>query len=103
MNMWQKNKHKNRGGTWRWNEEVQNVKARRKKMFKTLYKHRSKENRTRYNSTRNKTKKVVARAIKIKDEKEIETLSKTPSKIFKYPKMIKREEKCRRWKMHLRN
>ena len=41
-------------------------------MFKALCNHRSEENRTKYYAIHNKTKKAVARAIRMEVEKEIE-------------------------------
>ena len=46
-----------------------------KKLFKTLCNHRSEENRTRYNATCNKTKKVVVKTIRMKLRKKIEAFS----------------------------
>ena len=38
----------------------------------------------------NKTKQVVARAMRMETEKKIEALSEIPNKIFKFLKMMKR-------------
>ena len=72
---------------------------------------------------RNQTKKVIAKAMKTKAEKEMEELREKPNKIFKYVKFMKRdgkdveggkwikgrngrigfsqEDRCRIWKEHM--
>ena len=63
-------------------------------MFKTLCNYRSKENnRTRYNAIRNKTKKAMARVMRMKAEKGIEAFPKVLIKIFKFFKMMKKKRK----------
>ena len=62
-------------------------------MIKTLCNDRSEENRTRYNAICNKTKKVVARAMRMEIEKKIETFSESFTEIFKFLKMMKKEGK----------
>ena len=63
--------------------------------------HISKENRTRTNAICNETKKVVARAMRIKAEKEIEAFSETPT--FQFSKNDKKRKRCPRRKIHSRH
>lgn len=84
---------RNHGGTWWWNEEVRDSIAKKKEAHKALCKNRCSENKAKYVAIRNKTRKVVAKAMKSEAEKEIETLQATPNNIYKFLKSIKRDGK----------
>ena len=55
--------------TWWWNEEVKDAVAKKKKAFKDLCKDRCEANKLLYKKIRNRTKKVVASAIRKEAEK----------------------------------
>ena len=79
---------KDREGTRWWNKEVQNVTARKvQSMLPQIT-----EQKTKYNSIRTKAKAVVARAMKMEANKDIETFFKIPKKNFRFLKIIKREK-----------
>ena len=62
-------------------------------MLKTVCNHRSEKNRTRYNAIRNKTKKVVTRAMRMEAKKKLEAFSESPNTIFMLMKLLKKEGK----------
>ena len=74
-------------------EEVRNAIARKNEAFKTFCKTGLEEHEISYRKTRNQTKKVIAKAMKTKAEKEMEELREKPSKIFKFVKFMKRDGK----------
>ena len=68
--------------------------------FETPCKNNSEKNRNRYHVIYNKTKKVMARAMRIEANKEIAAFSKRPNKLFKFLKIMKRrknikDKKCK--------
>ena len=54
------------GNTWWWNEQVKDAINRKKKAFKLWCKNRSAENKNKYRKARNETKKVIAKAKRLK-------------------------------------
>ena len=84
---------KNGGNKWWWNEEVRNAITRKKEAFKTFCKTGLEEPKISYRKMRNQTKKVIAKAMKTKAEKEMEELREKPNKIFKFVKFMKRDGK----------
>ena len=113
----------NGGNKWWWNEEVRNAIARKKEAFKTFCKTGLEELKKFYRKIRNQTKKVIAKAMKMEAEKEMEELREKPNKIFKFVKFMKRdgkdveggkwikgrdgrigfgqEDRCKIWKEHM--
>ena len=53
-----------------WYEEVKNTIARKKATFKELCRFSSEENKIQYKRIRNQTRKIVARAMRIKVNSE---------------------------------
>ena len=66
-----KKSRRDRGGMWWWNEEVKDTIARKKASFKELCKFSSEENETQYKRSRNRTRKIVARAMRMKANQEL--------------------------------
>ena len=65
---------RDQGNTWWWNEQVKEAIDRKKKAFKTWCKNRSAENKSNYRKARNRTKKMVAKAMKHAAEEEMKVL-----------------------------
>ena len=81
------------GETWWWNEEVQEVIARKKASFRTLQKHKTEENKAAYKMNKKKAKKVVAEAMKRETEKELALLDGRDNGIFRKLKIMKNESR----------
>ena len=72
-------------GTRWWNEDV-NLKeaiARKKDVHKEMCKSGTEANKARYKNMKNRTKKVVAKAMKDAAEQQLKELSEHPNKVFK--------------------
>ena len=82
-----------RGNTWWWNEEVKEAVARKRAAYKELCKNSSDENKTRYKTMKNQTKKVVARAMRRETEKQLKGLEEKPNGVFKLVKCMKKDGK----------
>ena len=72
--MWEKKSRRDRGDMWWWNEEVKDTIARNKTIFKELCRFPSEENKTRYKRLRNQTRKIVARALRMEADQELNNL-----------------------------
>ena len=81
------------GNTWWSNEEVKDAVAKKKKAFKDLCKDRCEANKMLYKKIRNKTKKVVASAMRNEAEKETKDLREKPNHVYKLVKLMKRDGK----------
>ena len=84
---------RDQGNTWWWNEQVKEAIDRKKKAFKTWCKNRSAENKSNYRNARNRTKKVVAKAMKQAAEEEMKVLYNKPNDVFKFVKFMRRDGK----------
>ena len=82
---------RDRGNTWWWNEEVKDAIKIKKKAFSEWCKNRSEENKDSYKKQKNRTKKVVATAMKKEAERELEGLCGKPNNVFRLVKFMKRE------------
>ena len=65
--------------------------SNKKDAYRERCKNKSDKNMEKYKTMKNRAKKTVARAMKVAAEKEIDELSKTPNKIFKFVKFMKKE------------
>ena len=81
---------KDQGNTWWWNEQVKEAIDRKKKAFKTWCKNRSAENKSNYRKARNRTRKVVAKAMKQAAEEEMKVLYNKSNNVFKLVKFMRR-------------
>ena len=70
------------GNTWWWSEKVKDAVAKKKKAFKDLCKDGCKANKPLYKKIRNRTKKVVASAMRKEAEKETKDLREKPNHAF---------------------
>ena len=86
---------KDRGDTWWWNKDVQEIIAKKKKAYKEWCKNKSEENKITYRQVKNRTKRVISRAMKEEAEKVWEDLDLhvSPNNIFKVLKFIKNDSK----------
>ena len=72
---------------------MRNAIASKKEAFKTFCKTGLEEHKISNRKMRNHTKKVIAKAMKMEAEKEMEELCEKPNKIFKLVKFKKRDGK----------
>ena len=80
-----------RGNPWWWNEEVNDAIDRKKKAFKLWCMNRSAENKNKCRKARNETKKVIAKAMRLEAEEEMNVLCTTPNDVFKFVKFMRKE------------
>ena len=79
--------------TWWWNKQVKEAIDRKKNAFKTWCKNRSAENKSNYRKARNRTRKVVAKAMKQAAEEEMKVLYNKSNDVFKLVKLMRRDGK----------
>ena len=85
---------------WWWNEEVKHTIARKKAAFKELCRFPSEENKTQYKRIRNQMRKIVARAMRMEANKELNNLYQNSNSVFcflrrtKKGRMLKEEGAC---------
>ena len=91
--MWQKVGRQEGGNKWWWNEEVKDAVAKKKKAFKNLCKDGCEANKLLYQKIRNRTKKVVASAMRKNAEKETKDMREKPNHVLKLVKLMKRDGK----------
>ena len=89
-----KKSRRDQGNTWWWNEEVNETIARKKVAFKKLCRFPSEENKTHYKSIRNQTRKIVARAMKMEANKELNDLYQNSNSVFYFLRRMKKEGKA---------
>ena len=86
-----KSRRDRRGVRW-WNEEVKDTIARKKAAFKELCRFPSEENKTTY-KRRNQTRKIVARAMRMEANQELNDLYQNSNSAFYFLKRMKKEGK----------
>ena len=87
-----KNKgRRDQGDKWWWNEDVKEAIAR-KDVHKEMCKRGTEGNKARYKNMKNRTMKVVTKAMKEVAEWELREVSEHPNKVFKLVKTMKRWE-----------
>ena len=92
-----KNKfRRNRGDMWWWNEEVKDTIARKKAAFKGLCRFPSEENTTKYKRLKNQTRKIVARAMRMAANQELNDLYQNSNSVFYFHRRMKKEGRV--WK-----
>jgi len=72
---------------------VVNAIAKKKEAFKKFCNTRLEEHNVAYKRIRKQTRKVIAKAMKVEAEKEIEDIREKPNKIFKFVKLMKKDGK----------
>ena len=65
--------------------------SNKKDAYGAMCKNRSGKNVANYIAMRNRAKKVVARAMKVGAEKEMEDFGKMPNNVFKFVKSMKKD------------
>ena len=88
-----KKSRRDQGDMWWWNEEVKDTITRKKAAFKKLCRFPSKENKTQYKHTRNQTKKIVARAMRMEANQELKNFNQNSNSVFYFLRRMKKEGK----------
>ena len=88
-----KNPSRDQGDMWWWNEEVKDTITRKKAAFKELSRFPSEENKTKYKRIRNQTRKIVARAMKMEANQELNNLYQNSNSVFYFLRRMKKEGK----------
>ena len=78
---------------WWWNEEVKDTIATKKAAFKELCRFLSEENKTQYKRIRNQTRKIVARAMRMEANQELNDLYQNSNSVFYFLRRMKKEGK----------
>ena len=76
---------------WWWNEKVKDTIARKKAAFKELCRFPSDENTTQYKRIRNQTRKIVARAMRMEANQELNYLYQNSNSVFYFLRRLKKE------------
>jgi len=66
------------------------LQERKKGAFKKFCNTRLEEHKVAYKRIRNQTRKVIAKAMKVEAEKEMEEMREKRNKIFKFVKLMKK-------------
>ena len=88
-----KKSRRDQGDMWWWNEEVKDTIIRKKAAFKELCRFPSKEKKTQYKRIRNQTRKIVARAMRMEANQELNNLYPNSNSVFYFLGRMKKEEK----------
>ena len=83
---------------WWWNKEVKDTIAKMNVRFKELCKFPSEENKTQYKRLRYQTRKIVARALRMEANQELNNLYQNSNSAFYFLRRMKKE-KCGRRKV----
>ena len=84
---------KGQGDMWWWNEEIKDTIARKKAAFKEPCRFPSEQNKTQYKRIRNQTRKIVARAIRMEANQELNNSNQNSNSVFYFLKKNKQEGK----------
>ena len=76
---------------WWRNEKVKDTIARKKAAFKELCRFPSDENTTQYKRIRNQTRKIVARAMRMEANQELNYLYQNSNSVFYFLRRLKKE------------
>ena len=88
-----KKTRRDQGDIWWWNKEVKDTITRKKAAFKELCRFPSKQNKTQYKRMRNQTRKIVARAMRMEANHELNNLYQNSNSVFYFLRRIKKEGK----------
>ena len=88
-----KKSRRDQGDMWWLNEEVKNTITRKKAAFKELCRFPSEQNKTQYKRIRNQTRKIVARAMRMEANQELNNLYQNSNSVFYFLRRMKKEEK----------
>ena len=88
-----KKSRRDQGDMWWWNEEVKDTITRKKAAFKELCRFPSEQNKTQYKRIRNQTRKIVARAMRMEANQELNDLYQNSNSVFYFLRRMKNEGK----------
>ena len=88
-----KKSRRDQGDMWWWNEEVKDTITRKKVAFKELCRFPSEQNKTQYKHIRNQTRKIVARAMRMEANQELNNLYQNSNSVFYFLRRMKKEGK----------
>ena len=69
-----KKSRRDQGDMWWWNEEVKDTITRKRAVFRELCRFPSEQNKTQYKLIRKQTRKIVARAMRMEANQELNNL-----------------------------
>ena len=78
---------------WWWNKEFKDTLAKKKVASKELHRFQSEENKTQYKHIRNQTRKIVARAMRMEANQELNNLYQNSNSVFLSLKRMKKKGK----------
>ena len=88
-----KKSRRDQGDIWWWNEEVKDTITSKKVAFKELCRFPSEQNKTQYKCLRNQTRKIVAKAMRMEANQELNNLYQNSNSVFYFLRRIKKEGK----------
>ena len=88
-----KKSRRDQGDMWWWNEEIKDIITRKKAAFKELCRFPSEKNKTQYKRIRNQTRKIVARAMRMEANQELNNLYQNSNSVFYFLRRMKTEGK----------
>ena len=88
-----KKSRRDQGDMWWWNEEIKDIITRKKAAFKELCRFPSEQNKTQYKRIRNQTRKIVARAMRMEANQELNNLYQNSNSVFYFLRGMKKEGK----------
>ena len=88
-----KKSRRDQGDMWWWNEEVKDTITRKKAAFKELCRFPSEQNKTQYKPIKNQTRTIVARAMRMEANQELNDLYQNSNSVFYFLRRIKKEGK----------
>ena len=83
---------RDQGDMW-WNQVVKDTIARKKVAFRELCRFPSEENKTQYKRLRNQMRRIVAKAIRMEANQELNNLYQNSNSVFYFLRRMKREGK----------
>ena len=88
-----KKSRRDQGDMLWWNEEVKDTIATKKAAFKEVCRFSSEENKTKYKSIKIQTRKIVARAMRMEANQELNNLYQSSNSVFYFLQRMKKERK----------
>ena len=88
-----KKSRRDQGDMWWWNDGVKDTITRKKAAFKELCRFPSEQNKTQYKRIRNQTRKIVARAMRMEANQELNKLYQNSNSVFYFLRRMKIEGK----------
>ena len=86
-----KKSRRDQGDMWWWNKEVKDTITRKKAAFKELCRFPSEQNKTQCKCIRNQTRKIVARAMRMEANQELNNLYQNSNSVFYFHRRMKKD------------